>query len=324
MSGLRAIVHAIAMAAGLVTLGASASTQAETADPSKDSPLIAYVMQLPPEKGYNLELSSRRLKAALFEMDHRPPPPGPECSHTLGAERFSDQYMRVATSHEEMGDLDAAMEATNAALACTPRDGSLYLTIANLHLLQGRVDQARAALLRGADIDPDDRDIDAMRARIDFVQRRWADAAARFRAVMTEEETGELNPYWQLFYWLSQRRAGVRTPELPQPPLRAKHDLDEEIDDDEDAHWPAPVLATLKGEKTEAQLVELIGDSRWESSRRQWLTEALYYVGELRLAEGEPELARRYFAAVVILKVSDYVEYGMARAELARMSALSD
>jgi tetratricopeptide (TPR) repeat protein len=324
MIGLRAIVQAMALPAGLATLGASASAHAETADPSKDSPLIAYVLQLPPAKEYNLELSYRRLKAALFEMDHRPPPPGPECSHTLGAERFSDQYIQVATSHEEMGDLDAAMEATNAALACTPRDASLYLTIANLHLLQGRVDQARAALLRGANIDPDDRDIDAMRARIDFIQQHWADAAARFRAVMTEE-SGGLNPYWQLFYWLSQRRAGVRTPELPQPPPRAKHDADEEADEDDDhVHWPAPVLATVKGEQTEAQLVELIRDSRWESSRRQWLTEALYYVGELRLAEGEPELARRYFAAVVILKVSDYVEYGMARAELARMSALGN
>jgi lipoprotein NlpI len=42
-------------------------------------------------------------------------------------------------------------------------------------------------------------------------------------------------------------------------------------------------------------------------------------VGELRLAEGDTELARRHFAAVVNLKVTNYVEYGMARTELAKL-----
>jgi lipoprotein NlpI len=51
------------------------------------------------------------------------------------------------------------------------------------------------------------------------------------------------------------------------------------------------------------------------------LTEALFYIGQLRLAEGQREKARRHFAAVVNLKVVYYIEYGMARAELAKMRA---
>ena len=54
-------------------------------------------------------------------------------------------------------------------------------------------------------------------------------------------------------------------------------------------------------------------------TRREWLTEALYYVGERHLADGEVETARRHFAAAVNLKVVSFVEYGMARAELARI-----
>jgi tetratricopeptide (TPR) repeat protein len=309
-------LHAIVIAAGLVTLGASASANDCPKSETKDSPLVSYVMQLPQaETTDDVGGPSRRLKAALYEMDRHRPPPGAECSHTLGASRFSSQYVQVAAAREELGELDAAMEATNAAIACTPRDASLYATVAHLHLLQGRVDDARAALMRGAAIDADDRDIDVMRARVDFLQERWADAAARFRVVMTSEEG--LHPYWQLFYWLSQRRAGDCTPELP--PQSKLRDTDTEDDAREKPDWPAPILATLKGEMTEQQLVDLIGESKWGPDRRPWLTEALYYVGELRLAEGDPELARRYFAAVVILKISDYVEYGMARAELARL-----
>ena len=313
MRSLRAIVTA----AGLATVSLLSQADESKREDQKDPPLIAYALQLPPDEIYDTGAPARRLRGALFEIERHPPPRGAECSNTLGASRFSAQYMEVAIAREDMGELDAAMEAANAALACTPRDASIYVTIADLHLLQGRIDAARAALVRGAAIDPDDRDIDSLRARVDFLEERWADAAARFRAVMADEVSGELHPYWQLFYWLSQRRAGDRTPELPPGPEKT----DTERTDDEDAsvNWPAPVLAVLKGEKTEAQIIELLGEPKRAFNRRQWLTEALYYVGELRLAEGDAQLARRYFAAVVNLKVSDYVEYAMARGELARM-----
>jgi lipoprotein NlpI len=49
------------------------------------------------------------------------------------------------------------------------------------------------------------------------------------------------------------------------------------------------------------------------------LVEALYYVGELRLVQGETDLARRHFAAVVNVKVPYFVEHRLARAQLARM-----
>ena len=60
-------------------------------------------------------------------------------------------------------------------------------------------------------------------------------------------------------------------------------------------------------------------DCTTPESRREWLTEALFYVGELRLAEGDTEAARRHFATVINLRVLNFVEYGMARAELKKM-----
>src|SRR5262249_24925394 len=111
-------------------------------------------------------------------------------------------------------------------------------------------------------------------------------------------------------------RAGVRNPELPPKPVQKKSpDNDDEEPRD---RWPVPILETLRGERTEAALVQAIRDDG-TTEARQWLTEALFYVGELKLAEGDRESARRHFATVVNLRVLNYVEYGMARAELERM-----
>jgi len=82
---------------------------------------------------------------------------------------------------------------------------------------------------------------------------------------------------------------------------------------------PDPILDLFKGEITEAALVKGIRDEATGDEQREQVIEALYYVGELRLAEGDVETARRHFASVVNLRVLNFVEFGMARAELARM-----
>jgi lipoprotein NlpI len=83
--------------------------------------------------------------------------------------------------------------------------------------------------------------------------------------------------------------------------------------------WPRPILDTLRGGMSEQQLLEVIENQGSERRRREMLAEALYYVGEQRLAAGETETARRYFAATVNLKVLYFIEHHMARAELVRM-----
>ena len=44
-------------------------------------------------------------------------------------------------------------------------------------------------------------------------------------------------------------------------------------------------------------------------------------MGQLRLAKGEADTARRYFAATVNLKVLYFIEHHMALAEIAKMQA---
>jgi tetratricopeptide (TPR) repeat protein len=317
---MRVALATIAMAA-LSAAALAAPTLAGAADPPKPADASSDYPELanqPPLIALSIELSRAdskpdfsamdQLRAIRFEMARHPPPPDGECAGTLGAGRFADQYSELASTLLQVGDFDASIEANESALACTPRDASLQAFISSAYLSLGRIEAARAAIERGNAINPDSESVEDVRARVDFIQERWADATARFRLRTLQRETGNLLEYDACFLWLAQRRAGVQRPELPKPTADDK---------EKTKSWPAQILETLQGERTEAALAQVIRDTA--PSQREWLTEALYYVGELRLAEGETQIARRHFAAVVNLRVLNFVEYGMARAELERM-----
>lgn len=289
-------------------------------EPPPEPPLIAYALELGQSESRS-EVSARQtattdLRAVTFEMSRHPRPSNEDCAHTLGASRFARQYARLATIQDQLGNFDAVIEANRSALACEPRVASHEAAIASAHLALEHIAEARAAAERGHTIDPEDPDVRDVRARIDFIQEHWADATARFRLqVLDDRYSGSsLADYSRCFLWLAQRRAGVRHPELPIPPLSdPKAQAEVRI-----KHWPMQILDTLRGDLDEESLVDVIRENG-EREAREWLTEALFYVGELRLAEGDAETARRHFASVVNLKVLNFVEYGMARAELRKM-----
>ncbi len=291
----------------------------ESQETNPEPPLVAYALELSQTESRSdiaaREIARSNLRAVTFEMSRHPPPSNDECAHTLGASRFAQQYARLATIHDQLGNFEAALEANESALACRPREGSYEAAIASAHLNLDHLAEARAAVERGYVIDPDNPDVREVRARLDFIQERWADATTRFRLEVLEEKyaNSPYTDYARCYLWLAQRRAGVRDPKVPEPPRSGSKEQQ-----DRGTHWPAPILDTLRGKLTENDLVNVIREDG-DSEEREWLSEALFYVGELRLAEGDAETARRHFASVVNLRVLNFVEYGMARAELQKM-----
>ena len=271
-------MRAALTATAFAIFGGSLAAHAEEIVPADESslaheaPLVAYALELNKSDSKRQYSASADLRAIHFEMARHPPPPDNDCAHTLGASRFADQYAGLAAIHLSLGEFEAAIKANESALACTPRDASLHASIASAHLSLGRIAEARAAVERGYAIDPDNRTVRDVRARVDFVQERWADATARFRLLTARPEGGDLVDYHECFFWLAQRRAGVLHPELP-PPLPADESARKK-------HWPVPILDLFKGELAEAALVQWIRDNAAGDEPREWLTEALYYVGE--------------------------------------------
>jgi tetratricopeptide (TPR) repeat protein len=308
------------------SLAAAADTSPDRASRSADreTPLVSYALQLGQSESRSQEkalyVAMTTLRAITSEMSRNPPPSDKDCAHTLGASRFAQQYARLGTIHDQLGEFEAVIDANESAVACQPRVAAYQASIASAHLTLGHIEEARAAAERGYAIDPEDDDIQDVRARLDFVQERWADATARFRLqVVDQRYAGAIfGEYARCYLWLAQRRAGIREPELPKREQDPK-----EIEAPQRKLWPAQILETLRGELSEDGLVQVIRDAD-NNEEREWLTEALFYVGELRLAEGDAETARRHFASVVNLRVLNFVEYGMARAELRKMRASAE
>ena len=89
--------------------------------------------------------------------------------------------------------------------------------------------------------------------------------------------------------------------------------------------WPQPLLLYMRGEYTEAELIDPINEgddddnTQPNTSTDERLCEALFYVGEAYWARGQPEVARDYFAALVNIKVLYFLEHGLALAEIAKL-----
>jgi tetratricopeptide (TPR) repeat protein len=326
---MRAALIATILATALTALTAHADAEASpnspppgTAAPDHEPPLIAYANEFREKQLQSNRASQARsearasqiadtnLRAVTFEMARHPPPPDQECAHTLGATRFAEQYSQLAAIQEELGNYEEVLKASKSALACTPRNASYEASIAAAELSMGHIDEARVAAERGNVLDSENPSIRDVRARLDFIQEHWADATARYRLQVLKPDYPRLADYSRCYLWLAQRRAGVRNPELPpRPAITGEASV---------KRWPAQILETLQGDLSETELVQVIRDDSARATR-EWLTEALFYVGELRLAQGDVETARRHFATVVNLRVLNFVEYGMARAELAKM-----
>lgn len=87
--------------------------------------------------------------------------------------------------------------------------------------------------------------------------------------------------------------------------------------------WPGPLLAHLRGEIDEAALAKLIAGAQ-NDTQRERLSEALYHVGELHLAQGRRALALRCFRANQALRVEAFFETEAAARRIRQLGGNDD
>lgn len=289
-------------------LAFTALTVATSVAAAEDAtPLFDYAIQQPSANPPYVDALRKQVDTLESEIARHPPPAVGECAHTLGASRFAQQYEDLGVVRSNQGNYTAAIESFEKAIDCTPRAPNLYAQLAAELLHAGRRAEARAAAERGAAIDRNNAALDSILMQLDLIDERWAEVVSRLRAMIANEPDAERAAYYQCFLWLAQRRAGVREPVLASGREYEK--------------WPAAILDALQGARTEAEVVDEVRSEGNEQRRREMLVEALYYVGQQRLATGQREVARRYFAAAVNLKVLYFIEHHLALAELMKMRA---
>ena len=273
-----------------------------------ETPLFDYARELPFVSVYTERSLSRELAQAHYAIEHNPPPKE-NCSRTLGANLFASMYDNLASVQATLGDSGGAIENFRKSLACNPRDPGVRAALASALMHIDRIAEARAEAERGRAIDPEDAASSSTLMQLDFIEGRWPQVIARLREMLGWTSDVERATYWECFLWLAQRRSGIREPD----------DSASDLTDD----WPRPVLEALRGALTENDVLDVLREEGNDRRQREMLCEALYYIGQTRLANGDTENARLYFTAAVNLKVMYFIEHHLALAELTKMLAQS-
>lgn len=253
--------------------------------------------------GFNI----RRLR---HEVASAGAPAGPECAQHMAARRFARLHADLALAYQMSGEFELAAEFFRNALACRPRDPSLFAHQASMAMFQRDFAEVRRLVEQGLDIDPQHVELNWLAGDLDFLEGRWADAVARYRFVVLAAGSRDEAGRAQLMYWTTQRRAGIATPEL----------VNRRLDDE----WPRPLLLFLGGEYSETDLVEAMESAArsWSGNvPSSWIALALFHAGELQLANGDAAAARRYLAAIAYLEHSRNVHLPLALQEIAKLNA---
>lgn len=288
------------------------STGVHAAGSTSAHPLLDLALELEQTRERNAPLAygAPELKQAEHALRQADVPSDAECARSLGARTFAGLHANLAQARAATGDFRGAAAGYRRALACTPRNARLLGAVADALFDARDLAAARLAIDEALAVNRRSVFLTRTAANLDFIEERWADAVARYRYVAESEPDRDRAAYGQLMYWLSQWRAGV-----PRPVFVERRSPE---------GWPKPLLLYLQGEYTEADLLAPIreGDDEYANvSTDERLCEALYYVGEAHLAQGRTDVARRYFAAMVNLRVIHFIEHGLALAEIAKLQA---
>jgi lipoprotein NlpI len=308
----------VSIVAGLLaSLPASVSAGAGAAGDATHPLLdLARERQMRQYAGPRAAPSGLVAREALHTLEQAHVPDDSACAGSVGALRFSQLHAEVGVALSGEGDLPGAAAAYRRAIACRPRTADLHAALAGVLFDARDLPGARAATDAALALDARSVSTARIAANLDFVEERWPAAIARFRYVASSDPDRVRAGYGQLMFWLAQARAGVASPEwIARTPGDG---------------WPQPLLLYLRGEYTEAELIVPIGDGDDDDNPQpntttdERLAEALYYVGQARWARGERDVALDYFTALVNLRVTYFLEHGLAIAEIAKLGKGSD
>ncbi len=281
-----------------------AATPAADPDPT---PLLTYASshQFPPALPPSAQISlQKQVSHITFDLS-KDPPPATNCVQTLGAKRFATLYDELAQAYSNMGEHVKAVAAYAKAIDCNPRADFLHAELAASLLDLGRYGDARVETQRQLHLGRGNFTLYTLITQLNFIDNRWPDAVTNARIAATDAPTDEQSTYWQCFLWLAQLHAGNAAPVLVKRRIADT--------------WPAPILESLQGKITEAELLEAVEEEHDQSRRRDILSEALFYTGQHRLANNQGDAAVRYFTATVNLKVLYFIEHQLAMAELRKL-----
>jgi tetratricopeptide (TPR) repeat protein len=220
--------------------------------------------------------------------------------------RMAAAYAASARLRDESGQPDRAIHDYDMALRLEPKQVSLYYDRGNVRREAGDWQGALADYDQAVALDP-------KRAETYFA-RGWSRFSAGIEGadhdarvyVSLQSWRDPLSPYMAVLAVLGSRKAGR--------PAEGERVLNEALVNLSPRAWPVPVLRYMKGDMSEASLLQTA-----VSKRQQ--TEAHAFIGLVRLQHGDRNAAREHLHWASENGVAGSIAGDVARAALSRISS---
>ncbi len=126
--------------------------------------------------------TAARCVADIFEATNQPPDSliWAYQKVTTGDPLLERAWQRLAEAYFEKGDTLGAIESSEQRLAAVPDDPSLRLSVIRMWQLQQEHDRALSVVEEGLQLDPDNPDLNRLRARVCFDGQNWPCAVEAF------------------------------------------------------------------------------------------------------------------------------------------------
>lgn len=205
----------------------------------------------------------------------------------------------------ELGDLDGAMADYNRAIKQDPHDDFGYSERAKLEEIQGDLVHAREDYARHVELNPDKAMAYRGRAEFNFRTGDMVNALKDFE--MARRHVDEHVVFEDIQIYLIGRRLG-----RPADNRALAVDIRQSKNE-----WSQSIARFLLGELTEEALLNagLQGDAK---TARDHSCDAYYYIGSVRLLNGNQAGARQMFEACRALNLKHSVEWEFSQVELTR------
>jgi len=209
---------------------------------------------------------------------------------------------------DNIGNLDGARSAFDDAIALDPQLAEAQTARAVNAMARGDDAQVLAAAARALELSPNDTAARYTRAQSRYMMGDYAGAAQEFADLLASGNDTERSyrAVWLYLATRAQGQDGKAAVAFFQPGGDAPA-------------WPYPVLRLMRGEQSfDAVLAQARADKDQSLDHE---CELYFFAAEKALLDKDRDQARRWFDQSVNTGIVEFVEYGLARREKARLSA---
>ncbi len=215
----------------------------------------------------------------------------------------------LAVAQDHLGHFRAAERSLAQAQAIDPGNAGILAAQAVNAFSQGQDERALDFASQALTLDPAGIAPRYTRVHALYFLERYEDAARELATLLQRAEPGEQR-YALLWRHLVARRQGQPLPEAVPGEGTA---------DEADA-WPLPILQLYRGELDFAAALKLARAKPESALGRE--CELYFFAAQQALAEGRQAQARAWLKSAVDTGVVEFIEYNMARREVARLEKL--